>query len=91
MEKVATTRMSSKGQIVIPEKIRKSLNLKEGTQFVVVGEGDVLILKTISSPEIDSFDTLIQKARNQARIVGLKRTDIAKAVAKARRKNENHS
>ena len=41
METVATTRMSSKGQIVIPESIRNRLNLKDGAQFVVVGEGDV--------------------------------------------------
>lgn len=87
MEKVATTRMSSKGQVVIPEAIRNQLNLKEGTQFVVVGDGDVLILKTISAPDINSFDTLVQKARQQAKSVGLKQTDIAKAVSKARGKN----
>jgi AbrB family looped-hinge helix DNA binding protein len=87
MEKVATTRMSSKGQVVIPEAIRNQLNLQEGTQFVVVGDGDVLILKTISAPDINSFDTLVQKARQQAKSVGLKQTDIAKAVSKARGKN----
>lgn len=87
MEKVATTRMSSKGQVVIPEAIRNQLNLQEGTQFVVVGDGDVLILKTISAPDINSFDTLVQKARQQAKSVGLKQTDIAKAVSKAQGKN----
>ena len=38
MANVATTKMSSKGQVVIPENIRKRLNLKAGAQFVVVGE-----------------------------------------------------
>jgi AbrB family looped-hinge helix DNA binding protein len=84
MEKVATTRMSSKGQVVIPEAIRNQLNLQEGTQFVVVGEGDVLILKTISAPDLNSFDTLIQQARKQAKSAGMKPSDIAKAVSKAR-------
>lgn len=87
MEKVATTRMSSKGQIVIPEAIRNQLNLKEGTQFVVVGDGDVLILKTISAPDINSFETLIEHARQQAKSVGMKPTDVAKAVSKARGKH----
>jgi AbrB family looped-hinge helix DNA binding protein len=39
MGTLATTRMSSKGQIVIPEEVRKRLYLKTGAQFVVVGEG----------------------------------------------------
>ena len=84
MENIATTRMSSKGQVVIPETIRKRLNLKEGAQFIVIGEGDVVILKTISAPNLDSFDALIHEARQQAKIAGLKRTDIARAVSRAR-------
>ena len=84
MDTLATTRMSSKGQIVIPETIRKRLNLKEGAQFVVVGEGDVVILKTISAPSMETFDSLIQEARRQAKIAGLESADITKAVSKAR-------
>lgn len=84
MDTIATTRMSSKGQVVIPEAIRKQLNLKEGVQFVVVGEGDVVILKAITATSLESFDTLIQRARQQAEAAGLKRADIAGAVAKAR-------
>jgi AbrB family looped-hinge helix DNA binding protein len=82
METFATTRMSSKGQIVIPETIRKRLNLQAGAQFVVVGENDVVILKSITTPSMDTFDALIQQARRQAKAVGLKRADIAKAVSK---------
>ena len=84
METLATTRMSSKGQIVIPEPIRKRLNLKAGAQFVVLGENDVVILKAITAPSMDDFDALIQQARQQARLTGLKRSDITRAVSKAR-------
>jgi AbrB family looped-hinge helix DNA binding protein len=84
MSVLATTRMSSKGQIVIPENIRKQLNLKEGTQFVVVGENNVVMLKTIEAPIIGDFDNLIQEARAQAKIAGLKRSDINAAIKKAR-------
>ena len=86
MDTLATTRMSSKGQVVIPEAIRKRLNLKEGAQFIVIGEGDVVILKAITGPSLDTFDALIQQARQQADAAGLKRTDIANTVAKARGK-----
>jgi AbrB family looped-hinge helix DNA binding protein len=48
MADVATTKMPSKGQVVIPETIRKRLNLRAGFPFVVVGENDVVILKTTS-------------------------------------------
>ena len=84
METLATTRMSSKGQIVIPEPIRKRLNLKAGAQFIVVGEDDVVILKTITAPNMDAFDGLIKQARRQAKDAGLERNDIEKAVSKVR-------
>lgn len=45
MAVVATTKLSTKGQVVIPESIRKKLHLKTGTQFVVVAENDLVILK----------------------------------------------
>ncbi len=84
METLATTRMSSKGQVVIPESIRKRLDLKEGAQFLVVGDADVVILKMVVPPDMNEFDALIKQARQQAREAGLKPKDIAPAVAKAR-------
>jgi AbrB family looped-hinge helix DNA binding protein len=81
---LATTKMSSKGQVVIPEDIRKRLNLKEGAQFVVVGENGVVILKAITEPSIDEFDALIQQAQAQAKQAGLRRSDVGAAVTKAR-------
>lgn len=38
MSFIETTKMSSKGQVVIPENIRKGLGLKTGSQFVVVSD-----------------------------------------------------
>ena len=84
MESLATTRMSSKGQVVIPEEIRDRLGLKAGTQFVVVGNRDVVILKTIAAPPVEEFNDLIGQARQQARRAGLKKSDVDAAVAKVR-------
>ena len=84
METLATTRMSSKGQVVIPESIRKQLNLQEGAQFVVVGNADVVILKVVEPPDMGEFDALIQQARKQAKKAGLTQKDIELAIAKAR-------
>jgi len=84
METLATTRMSSKGQVVIPESIRKQLDLKEGAQFLVVGDDDVVILKIVTPPDMKEFDALIKQARKQAKAAGLKQKDISSAVARAR-------
>jgi len=86
METLATTRMSSKGQVVIPESIRKRLDLKEGAQFLVVGDEDVVILKVVTLPDKSEFDALIKQARQQAKEAGLTQADITSAVAKARSK-----
>ena len=67
MKALATTRMSSKGQVVIPEDVRNRLNLQTGAQFVVVGEDDVVILKTIKRPSMKEFDDLVRRARRTAR------------------------
>ncbi|MBZ0160537.1 MAG: AbrB/MazE/SpoVT family DNA-binding domain-containing protein [bacterium] len=84
MAGVATTKMSSKGQVVIPEGIRKRLGLTTGSQFVVVGEKDTVILKTISAPTLADSDELVSEARRQARQAGMKRSDVAAAIREAR-------
>ena len=86
MAGVATTKLSSKGQVVIPESIRKKLHLKTGAQFVVVADKDVVILKNISPPTLNEFDVLIAKARKSAKKIGLKKADIKNAIAKVRSK-----
>jgi len=86
MARFSTTKMSSKGQVVIPENIRKQLNLKAGAQFVVVGEKDVVILKNITSPSLDEFDDLIAEARKEGKQAGIRRSDISDAILKARGK-----
>jgi len=83
MESLATTRMSSKGQVVIPEEIRDRLGLKAGTQFVV-GNRDVVILKAISAPSVKAFNDLMGHARQQARRAGLRKSDVEAAVARVR-------
>ncbi len=84
MANVATTKLSSKGQVVIPENIRKKLKLEAGVQFVVLGDKDVVILKKISPPTVDEFSSLIREARKTAKQVGLKKSDIEIAIKKVR-------
>jgi AbrB family looped-hinge helix DNA binding protein len=84
MREAATTKLSSKGQVVIPEEIRNRLGLKPGAQFVVVGERDVVILKAIQTPDMSEFDEIVGRARRTAKRAGIKKEDINKAIRTVR-------
>ncbi len=86
MSRLATARLSSKGQIVIPEEIREQMNLHVGDQFLVLAEDDVVVLKTISYSDKNEFNFLLKKARNVAKKAGLKKNDIKVAIKEARKK-----
>lgn len=85
MADLSTTKMSSKGQVVIPDAIRKRLGLEPGDEFVVVASQGAIILKAIEPPSMNQFEELMADARRQARRAGLKRSDIAAAVTEARK------
>jgi AbrB family looped-hinge helix DNA binding protein len=84
MPDAATTKLSSKGQVVIPEEIRSRLGLKPGTQFVVVGDRDVVILKMIHTPDMDEFEDIVGRARKAAKKAGLRKQDVRDAIHKTR-------
>ena len=84
MKTLSTTRMSSKGQVVIPENIRKRLRLEAGARFVIVAKDDVVILKTIVLPAMREFDALVRQARAQALRSGMRPADLRRAIARAR-------
>lgn len=85
MDRVSTTRLSTRGQVVIPEEIRKRLGLEPGAQFVVIGEGDTVILKAIRPPKREQFDAMLARARAAAAEAALSEADIAAAVRKVRK------
>lgn len=84
MGDVTTTKLSSKGQVVIPEAIRRRLGLDPGVEFVVLGDDDTIVLKRISAPTMRDFDKVVARARQAARRAGLRRSDIAAAISAVR-------
>lgn len=85
----ATTKMSSRGQVVVPESIRDKLGLKSGCRFLVLGEKDAVVLKAISAPDKKEFQDLVAKARKEAKRAGLTPEDVDEAIAKVRRNKRN--
>ena len=86
MGELATTRLSSKGQVVIPEEIRAALGLEPGARFVVLAEKDVVVLKRIDPPGRREVEQLVARARKQARQAGLKPSDVRAAIRETRRR-----
>ena len=80
-----TTRLSSKGQVVLPLAIRRRLHLSNGSKFAVVGEGDTVILKKIALPPLGEIRRMLQKSRQYARQVGLKPSDVNRVIQRIRR------
>jgi antitoxin PrlF len=77
--------MSSKGQVVIPEQVREALGLEAGVQFIVMGDGDTVVLKRIAVPAKRELQALIGKVRSQARRSGVTPADIGNAIRRVRR------
>lgn len=84
MSEVVTTRLSTKGQVVIPEPLRRRMGLDAGTRFVVMASEDAIVLKPITAPAMDEFDDLLGAARRAAREAGLSPADITAAIRAVR-------
>lgn len=80
-----TIKMTSSGQVIIPEEIRKQLKLKEGVKFIVLYHGDTVILKVISEPSKEEFKEMLDQAASDARRAGLKKSDVTAAIKRVRR------
>ena len=59
------TRVSSKGQIVIPKDIRDNLNIKEGDMLAAVSEENFIVLKKID-PKITEEEKILLKRIKEA-------------------------
>ncbi len=84
MSDIVTTRLSSKGQVVIPEPVRERMRLAPGTRFVVVGGEDAIVLKPITAPSMQEFDDILAEARRAARAAGLRPADVSAAIRAVR-------
>jgi AbrB family looped-hinge helix DNA binding protein len=85
MKHVFSVTLSASGRVVIPDEIRTRLGLTVGTQFVVIGNEDVVILKVLQPPANADFAVQVRQARQAAKQSGMGRKDPTRAVATVRR------
>ena len=81
------TAMSTRGQVVLPKKIRTALNLGPGTQFIVFSDQGNILLKPISEPQLSDFEAVLKKANAWAAEKELLESDIGDAIKAVRGKS----
>ena len=57
---MTTTVVTTKGQIVIPAKIRRRHNIKRGTKLYIEERGDELILKAVTPAYFEKIAGVLQ-------------------------------
>lgn len=78
------TRLSSKGQIVLPKALRETLGLKSGEIFAMFGEDDTIVLKKIELPSEQEFEKLLKWGQKFAKKYKTSRKDVLRAIEEAR-------
>ena len=86
MEPIEVTSISSRGQVVIPRKIRERLNLQEGEKFLVIGEEDTIVFKKLGVPSFKGFDKLLKKTQEHAKKHGLTEKNLEESIKESRKK-----
>ena len=84
---IETTKITSKGQVVIPRDIREKEGIKEGEHFFVYGSGDSIILKRVKNLEavknIDEFEKVFRSAWKTAKEKGITGKDVTEVIRSA--------
>lgn len=83
------TSLSSKGQVVIPNNLRKELGMVTGIKLIVFTDGSNLLLKPVQAPKIENFQKLIKESRALVKGKKIKPSDVKKMIKQIR--NENRS
>ena len=81
--KILTTKISSRGQVVIPKGLRKGL--AEGTPFVVNRKDDIIILKKVKlSANWDDIDGKLKEIRRKVKQSGIRPKDLPAIIKRVR-------
>lgn len=78
------TTISEKGQVVIPQSIRKELGIKPKTKFLVYGRGDTVIMKKLELPDLRKEWDAIFKLMDKKELK-MSTEEIQKEIAETRR------
>jgi AbrB family looped-hinge helix DNA binding protein len=79
--RAATTRVSSKGQVVIPDVVKRAVGVHEGEDLLVVAIGDTIVMKKLSAL---TFQEVAKPIWRTVRSLGLSGEDLDELIEEAR-------
>ena len=78
-------KVSEKGQVVIPNSLRRAMNIQKSDQLLIFGEGNTIILKKVEKPAIQkSFDELSNPIKEAVKKSGFTRKDLSRIIKEVR-------
>ena len=81
---VNITKISSKGQVVIPSEIRERMNLEEGNLLIISDSDDSICMKKIELPKIKSWKEATKPFRDAAKKSNFSNDDLKKLIEESR-------
>ncbi len=81
MVEASTTKVSSKGQVVIPANVRKAASLKKGEKLLAIAIDDTVVLKKIVDK---SFKETLTPLWEKVRKLGLAEEKVNAIIEEAR-------
>ncbi len=88
---VEVTKMTSRGQVVIPQDIRENKGIREGERFLVYDIDDNIVLKRVKNLEkaknLDEFEKVFSSMWKTAKAKGVTQKDVAEEIEAYRKEN----
>ena len=86
---VETVKMSSKGQVVIPQRMRKELHADAGTLFIALSGHGSIVLKKIETPSkqelLKNLERIAKEGQKRAEALGIKESDVPELIHRLRK------
>lgn len=85
---VEVVTVSARGQIVLPQEMRKTLGIADGGALAAFATDKVIVLKPVTMPTAEEFSGWLKEAQAWAKKAGYAQDDVAGAVKSIGRKKK---
>jgi len=84
MQEFEITKIGERGQVVIPQSVRKQMSLNKGEKLIVIQKEGLILFKRLEPPKLEDFEKLLKKTHEHAKKHRLTEKDMWTAIKKTR-------